>query len=1193
VGGLIADDGTAPGLDEACPFPGLAAFTQDDAARFTGRERETEGAVNRLRSQPLLAVVGPSGAGKSSFVQAGLLPALPPDWLTVVARPGPTPLISLAARLEAAGLPVGDLRAELEEHAGSLGALLRAHLAARRATAVLVIDQLEELFTLCDDLAERALYAEAILRAARSADDPVRVVVTMRDDFLVRAAGLPGFSTRLAPAIQILTTPARAELHRILTEPLERAGYELDDPALADEMVQAVADRPGALALLSFTASKLWELRDQRFRQVSRRAYESIGGIGGALARHADATFAAMHAEEQRLVRELFRHAVTAEGTRAVLSRSELEQILGAGGAAVIEKLVAARLLVASETEGDRERIEIAHEALIEAWPRLLEWRRQDADGARMRDQLRVAARQWEERGRPGGLLWRGEALDEYRLWRARSEGGLTDSEEAFAAASLSDAARARRLRRALLAITIVGLLAVVVALLFLNAQAKRSKERSEASAAELSRLVRKQYESQGRQLVLAGDPVHGLAYLAKARELGASGAAHDFLIAEAVRATEGEIYQVRQESAVTRARFSRDGRYLVTCGFDGTARVWDARDGHPIARLRHRGPVRRIDLQGDRVMTASSDGTAGIWQLSTGVQLQTLAHGGRVQAALLSPDGRTAVTVGADDSVVLWDAQSGRRTRELLPGAGDIARLFGTPVAFSPDGSVLAVGSDQGRLRMWRVASGRILADVQAHSARINAVQFSPDGQTVLTASADGRAAIWRLDGGQLVVLAHRGAIYDASFSPDGGRALTASADRTAVVWDAHLGTALVTLAGHAASVGNAMFSPDGRVIVTVSDDATAQLWDAQSGRRLARRLGHQAPVNAVDFDPAGDRIATAAMDGVTIVWTTEPEERLRPLGSVGQAVASAEFSPRDDRVVTASIDGHVAVWDGRTGARLALVEAHQGAANIARFSPDATAIASGGDDGVMRIWYAETGAPLAEMKGHAGTILHLAWAPDGRTLLSVGGDGTVRTWTASGRALRVLDAGSGVSSAEFTPAGDRIVTVSDDTRIWDAASGRVIEKRRDSNRLYTIDIADDRVLSCSLQAVPQVWKLATGSPVAELAGHAGEVVSCRFAPGGTLAATGGTDGTARIWDPTTGDLLGVVRGTSADLRTVAFSHDGAKLVISDDTGAVVWSLPRFTGDFDRVIRCRVPVEVVGDRLVPRARDPAQCGRE
>src|SRR6185503_18356016 len=260
-------------------------------------------------------------------------------------------LVSLAARLASLGVDTGGLRDELAAHPGALASGLRAAAAAQRTTLVLVIDQLEELFTLCEDQSEREVYADAVVRAARSSDDPVRVVFTLRDDFLLAAEAIPALRSRLGQALHLLTTPAPPDLRRILTEPVRRAGYEFDDPALPDEIVESVTGAPGALALLSFTAARLWELRDRRFRQLGHRAYRTLGGVGGALAQHAESLLQGMTAEEQRLVRECFRHAVTAQGTRAVLSHSELDEVLGGGptARAVVEKLVAARLLVVSE----------------------------------------------------------------------------------------------------------------------------------------------------------------------------------------------------------------------------------------------------------------------------------------------------------------------------------------------------------------------------------------------------------------------------------------------------------------------------------------------------------------------------------------------------------------------------------------------------------------------------------------------------------------------------------------------------------------------------------------------------------------------------------------------------------------------------------------------------------------------------
>ena len=182
---------------------------------------------------------------------------------------------------------------------------------------VLVVDQFEEVFTLCDDPAARHRFAQTLVSAAGDGEvGPVRVVLTLRDDFLLRAQALEPLRHRLARGLELLTTPGRADLVRILVEPARRSGYEFEDAELPGEMASAVEDLPGALPLLSFTASRLWELRDRRLRRLTRRAHDGLGGVGGALGKHAEATLAELPAAKQALVRETFRHLVTSARKR-------------------------------------------------------------------------------------------------------------------------------------------------------------------------------------------------------------------------------------------------------------------------------------------------------------------------------------------------------------------------------------------------------------------------------------------------------------------------------------------------------------------------------------------------------------------------------------------------------------------------------------------------------------------------------------------------------------------------------------------------------------------------------------------------------------------------------------------------------------------------------------------------------------
>ncbi len=275
-------------LAEKSPYLGLTTFSPTDSSLFFGREKETESFLNRLRIQPLLAVVGPSGAGKSSFVQADVVVGLGENWQVVTVRPGLSPLATLASKLSKLGVELSDLKSELQKDSEFLANTLRQFTSKQNNQILLVVDQFEEIITLCLDKQEQSLYVEALVSAARSEKDPVRVVLTMRDDFLVRAKELKSLKDRLTQGLEILTTPDSTQLLRILTEPVRRAGYEFEDRELPVEIVDAVAGQTSALPLIAFTAVKLWEQRDKEFKQLRRRSYELMGGVGGALAKPAE-----------------------------------------------------------------------------------------------------------------------------------------------------------------------------------------------------------------------------------------------------------------------------------------------------------------------------------------------------------------------------------------------------------------------------------------------------------------------------------------------------------------------------------------------------------------------------------------------------------------------------------------------------------------------------------------------------------------------------------------------------------------------------------------------------------------------------------------------------------------------------------------------------------------------------------------
>ena len=408
-------------------------------------------------------------------------------------------------------------------------------------------------------------------RLARDAD--VHVLLSMRDDFLYRCrdheALLPIFS-ELTP----LKVPGRDDLRRALVQPAARLGYSFEDEALVDEMLDAVAGERGALPLLAFAVARLWEKRDRERKLLTRQAYSDIGGVAGALAHHAETTIERIGSDRLPIVRELFRNLVTAEGTRAAREWNELLSVFSDSSdespEAVFSALIDARLLTSYEVrEEDREptrRVEIIHESLLANWPRLVRWQTQDADSAQLRDQLRQAARTWNEHDRTDDLLWTGSAYREYAVWRERYTGGLSELEEAFAAAMTSSATRRKRRRRVAVAAVMVSLLVVLAVVGTFWRRSVRETRRAEAEA---GRHEAAEILALGR-LRLGDHPNAALAYAIASLERADSEPARRFAV-EALWQGPPALY-LSDPVVPLAARWSSDGRWLAVGGTRGLA---------------------------------------------------------------------------------------------------------------------------------------------------------------------------------------------------------------------------------------------------------------------------------------------------------------------------------------------------------------------------------------------------------------------------------------------------------------------------------------------------------------------------------------------------------------------------------------------------------------------------------------------
>ncbi|HEY0880150.1 MAG TPA: AAA family ATPase, partial [Archangium sp.] len=464
-------------LDES-PYAGLSAFQENDANRFFGRAQEIAATVNRVRERPLLGIVGPSGAGKSSFVRAGLVPALKrsgESWESLVLRPGRNPLAALASLVSpmiSTSTSIADelneqkkLEQKLMKEPGFVGAVLRGRARREKKNILLFVDQFEELYTLVPDAAERKAFTASLAAVADDPTSPIRLVISIRSDFLDRVPEDARFMAELSQGLVFLNSPGDEGLREAIVSPAELAGYRFESTAIVDDMIKHLASTSGALPLLQFAASKLWDARDAANKTLTQGAYDAIGGVAGALASHANAVVEKIPPQAQALVRQIFLRLVTPDRTRAIVGIDELKELAPNSSElqSLVDELVQARLLVV-QTGGGAATVEIVHESLIHSWPMLKRWLEESGEDSAFLEQVRNAARAWSLKGKPEDLLWRGELADEALRFQRRYRGNLPTTQKEFLDSVIDLSARQVRRRRTLTAAAIGFLSLLVVA---------------------------------------------------------------------------------------------------------------------------------------------------------------------------------------------------------------------------------------------------------------------------------------------------------------------------------------------------------------------------------------------------------------------------------------------------------------------------------------------------------------------------------------------------------------------------------------------------------------------------------------------------------------------------------------------------------------------------------------------------------
>ena len=1127
----------------ACPYPGLLPFDLDDHEAFFGRDDDARACLDILRGRGAVSVVGPSGSGKSSLAKAGIAAALRLEGQRVfVITPGNDPKATLAA------LPRPSER------------------------TVLVVDQAEEVFALCRNESARAAFLVGLVRWSERG----RLVVAMRADRLAEVSAYPDFARLVERSLYLLGAMTEDGLRAAVEAPARQAGL-LIEPGLVDLLVSEVAGTAGALPLLSHALMETWKRREANTLTVE--GYAASGGIRGAVAQSAEAVYAGI-GPEQRVVLRDFVLRLVSSGTQGEPVRARVPRRLFSAEPdhqQLIDLLVGARLVTS-----DAGVVEIAHEALARAWPRLRAWLDEDMEGQRIRQHLTAAADAWDTLGRPDSELYRGVRLTQALQWRERADTRLTATELAFLDAAdrneqserRAEQVRARaqaRLIRRLRAVLAVAVVLLVVALAAgLTAFQQRDLAQDSAAAATAAETSAEARRA-GASALITDDLDESMLLAVAGVRLDDSPETRSSLLSALGRHPEVIASTELSGEEVLSFDVSPDRDTVATYDMENRVRLYDLATGARLADFQAGDPARLAWISGK--VKFSPDGT---------ILAVTVAAPARHPVALLdarslqplpvqpggtgwarwqfngfdfSNDGRRLSAImwrvrGHDDTtraaatwVYVWDLTSLAR-----PIASMRVASPGVSVPLTADGGAFFTTHPLTRHDLVTGRAVRLPEPWGENSVEI--AEMSPTGRALGVSGWDVGVAVLDPETGRVrrqMRTEEGDAPYYLSFSDDGRRIATVEfTRREAVVWDVASGDSLarVPLAtdGEASDLG-----ADGSTVYTAGSDGALRHWDVDGGNRFIAQVafgpspdveelyGNPAPGGRFVAYPGSEDVAFLDVESGTVTATVAR-------GAGFQRKAGGAWHPDGVHFALATGD-EIRVWDARTGRLTA-----QGKAP----GSEVTAIDFGADGNVMVV--SELSGRVTALDSDLrpsgvpvqldGSINNVAAGPDGHAAVAVSGFaspsgfwvGTGEHWSLldlrTGRVVREGDLGFDASDVDFSPDGRHVAV--------GGGPGALV-----------------------------VLDASSGKPVAQPVASENETSWVTYSPDGSLVVTSGGAATDAIWDGVTGELLARV-ATPERFTVAGFGQDLGSVVIVSEFGGPVF---RWDTRLERAVEfaCRV----------------------